>query len=250
MPGSLHAQTAGRTTEHGLSIGAGTTNVFDAYLSPLEYTGSEVRLQRETLRQTTKMDGRLYVQTLLNIHASYTENPAKTTNMYEGLLSWDLNYLYRKDLSPRLSFLGGAALDLNAGAIYNERNSNNPAQAKVSAHLAATGLMQYQFRLFRKESKLRYQATLPLVGGLFSPEYGESYYEIFELKHKGHHVCMATPFNALSLRQTLSLDFPIRKTTVRISYIGDFQQANVNHLKSHVWSNAFMIGYVKSIQLP
>ena len=60
----------------------------------------------------------------------------------------------------------------------------------------------------------------------------------------------ASPFNALSLRQTLSLDFPIRKTTVRISYIGDFQQANVNHLKSHVWSNAFMIGYVKSIQLP
>lgn len=250
MPGRLVAQQAARTTEHALSIGAGLTNAFDAYLSPLEYTGAELRLQRETLRQTTKMDGKLYVQTLLNLHASYSENPAKNANMYEGLLSWDLNYLYKMELSPRLTFLAGGALDLNAGAIYNERNSNNPAQAKVSGHIAATGLFLYQFRLFKKEGLLRYQASVPLMGALFSPEYGESYYEIFGLNHKGHHICLATPFNALSLRQTLSVDFPIKKTTVRVSYIGDFQQANVNNLKSHVWSNAFMIGYVKSFQLP
>jgi len=238
-----------RYTSHGLTFGVGLSNVFDSYLSPLEYTGMEIRVQRETFRQTSFADGRVYVQTLLNAHASSTENTAGNANMYEGLLSWDLSYLYKFRLNDNLSILAGPTLDLNGGAVYNERNSNNPAQAKVSINLAASGMLMYRFHWLHKEFLLRYQATVPFMGAMFTPEYGESYYEIFELKDSGRHLVMTTPFSAPSLRQTLSLDFPLKQTLLRVSYIGDIQQSKVNSLKSHVWSHALLIGFVKNFQL-
>ena len=108
-----------RYTSHGLSIGAGLTNVLDTYLSPLEYTGAEIRLQRETFRETTFAEGNIYVQTLLNAHVSKTDNTAGNGTMYDGLLNWNLNYLYQFRLNERLRVLAGPALDLNGGVIYN-----------------------------------------------------------------------------------------------------------------------------------
>lgn len=247
----LFAQDKGnRYTSHGLTVGVGATSVLDSYLSPLEYKGQEIRLQRETLRKTTLSDGKIYVQTLFNAHVSHTENHTGNGEMIEGLLNWDLSYLYRfPSLTRKLTLLAGPTLELNGGAIYNRRNSNNPAQAKVSAQLAATGMLLYGFHAVKRDFLLRYQATLPLAGVMFSPEYGESYYEIFQLKHGGHHVCLTTPVSAPSMRQTLSLDFPVKNTLVRVSYIGDIQQSQVNHIKSHVWSHAFLLGFVKNFQL-
>ena len=55
--------------------------------------------------------------------------------------------------------------------------------------------------------------------------------------------------NNPSLRQMFTLDFPIRKVTMRVGYICDLQQAKVNHLKYHTYSHDFMIGIVKNFYL-
>lgn len=251
---TLYAQTeqsdnSNRYSSHGLTFGFGITNVFDSYLSPLEYSGQELRIQKETIRQTTLSSGNIFVQNLLTAHVSHSENTSGNGNMYEGLISWNLNYLYKLHGSNRLQFLIGPSFGLNGGAIYNKRNSNNPAQAKVSADIAASAMALYKFHLLKKDFVLRYQLSLPLLGAMFSPEYGESYYEIFELKHSGKHVCLTNPVNAPSLRQQLTLDFTVKNNQIRIGYSGDILQSNVNQIKSHVWSHAIMIGFVKNFQL-
>lgn len=72
---------------------------------------------------------------------------------------------------------------------------------------------------------------------MFSPEYGQSYYEIFSLKHGGKNILFTSLHNQPALRQLLTLDFPVGNMNVRAGYICDIQQAKVNHLKkSHVVS--------------
>ena len=79
-------------------------------------------------------------------------------------------------------------IDLNGGFIYNLRNSNNPAQAKAYGSIDASAMAIYKFKIGNYPLVLRYQANLPLMGLMFSPEYGQSYYEIFSLGHGGKNI--------------------------------------------------------------
>ena len=205
-------------------IGAGHNNTFETYLSPLEYKGPEVRFAYETMRMTRLMDGNVSAQNLLQLHASYTENISQTNHTYGGLVNWSYALHYQFRPAKGLKILFGPMLDLNAGVVYNRRNSNNPAQAKAYGGLGASGMLIWKFRIKNYPMTLRYQANLPLLGAMFSPEFGESYYEIFSLGNGGN-------------------------TVMRVGYVCDLQQAKVNNLKSHTYSHDFMIGVVRNLYL-
>lgn len=249
----LHAQEdslrATRYVMRSVLYGAGVSNVLDTYLSPLEYKGPEVRILRENMRMTRLMNGNVSAQNLLQAHVSYTHNPSKTGYMYAGLLNWSYALHYQFRLSEQLKLLAGPTIDLNGGFVYNTRNSNNPAQAKVYGSLGLSGMAIYKFHIGHYPLVARYQANLPLLGTMFSPEFGQSYYEMFSLGYKGKNVLFTSLHNSPSLRQMITLDFPIRKVTMRVAYVCDLQQAKVNHLKYHTYSHDFMIGFVKNFYL-
>lgn len=251
--GSLLAQedtlSAQRYVMRSTLFGAGHSNVFETYLSPLEYTGPEVRFVHESMRMTRIMGGKVSGQSLFQISASSNENLSKTAEMYAGLVNWSYALHYQFRLNDRLKILFGPMLDLNGGVVYNRRNSNNPAQAKAYGGLGASGMVVYKFRIARYPLTVRYQANLPLAGVMFSPEYGESYYEIFSLGNGGKNVLFTSLHNNPSLRQMLTLDFPVGNTILRAGYVCDIQQAKVNNLKSHAYSHDFMIGFVRNVYL-
>lgn len=252
-PVALSAQEdslkATRYVMRSTMVGAGKSNVFDTYLSPLEYEGPEVRLLHESMRMTRLMEGRVSVQNLLQVHFSYTKNPAKTGEMYSGLANWNIALHYHFPVNDRLKILFGPMLEMNGGVVYNRRNTNNPAQAKAYGSLDASAMLVYKFRIVRYPMVLRYQANLPVAGAMFSPEFGESYYEMFVLHNKGKHVVFTSFHNNPSLRQMLTLDFPVRKLVMRVGYVCDLQQAEVNHLRTHTYSHDFMVGFVKNFYL-
>lgn len=231
-------------------FGIGHSNVFETYLSPLEYTGTEVRFLHESMRMTRLLEGKVSGQSLIQVNASYNKNISQTAEMYAGLVNWSyaLHYQFRMN-DDKLKILVGPMLDLNGGVVYNRRNSNNPAQAKAYGGLGASGMLIYKFRIARYPLTVRYQANLPLLGVMFSPEYGESYYEIFSLGNGGRNVVFTSLHNNPSLRQMVTLDFPIRNVTMRVGYVCDIQQSKVNNLKSHAYSHNFMIGFVRNLYL-
>ena len=231
-------------------FGVGHSNVFETYLSPLEYTGTEVRFLHESMRMTRLLGGKVSGQSLIQVNASYNKNISQTAEMYAGLVNWSyaLHYQFRMN-DDKLKILVGPMLDLNGGVVYNRRNSNNPAQAKAYGGLGASGMLIYKFRIARYPLTVRYQANLPLLGVMFSPEYGESYYENFSLGNGGRNVVFTSLHNNPSLRQMVTLDFPIRNVTMRVGYVCDIQQSKVNNLKSHAYSHDFMIGFVRNLYL-
>lgn len=231
-------------------FGVGHSNVFETYLSPLEYTGTEVRFLHESMRMTRLLGGKVSGQSLIQVNASYNKNISQTAEMYAGLVNWSyaLHYQFRMN-NDKLKILVGPMLDLNGGVVYNRRNSNNPAQAKAYGGLGASGMLIYKFRIARYPLTVRYQANLPLLGVMFSPEYGESYYEIFSLGNGGRNVVFTSLHNNPSLRQMVTLDFPIRNVTMCVGYVCDIQQSKVNNLKSHAYSHNFMIGFVRNLYL-
>lgn len=249
----LHAQEDSlqntRFVMRSTLFGAGFNNVMDTYLSPLEYTGPEVRILHERMRMTRLMNGKVSTQSLFQINASYTENISQTARMYYGLINWSYALHYQFRINKRLKILAGPMLDLNGGVIYNEHNSNNPAQAKAYGNITASAMAIYKFHIKDYPLTLRYQANLPLIGIMFSPEYGESYYEIFSLKNGGKNVVFTSLHNTPSLRQIVTLDFPIRRTIMRVGYLCDIQQSKVNNLKTHSYSHDFMIGFVRNLYL-
>lgn len=239
---------AHRHITRATSYGVGTTNVYDTYLSPQEYKGMEFRLARESMRMTTLFDGNVSLQSLFQVNFSYTGNRADNNHAVSSLASWNYGLHYQFRLTENFKLLAGALLDINGGFIYSMRNSNNPASARAFVNLDASGMAIWRLKIRQRYPlTLRYQLNVPFVGAMFSPHYGQSYYEIFSVQNTKGIIHFTSIHNQPSLRHLLSVDFPIGALLMRLSYVGDFQQSKVNRIETHAYSHALMVGFVKEL---
>lgn len=228
------------------SYGVGATHLYDSYLSPLEYSGLEVRLHQD-LKRPLKSNNRFFKRNIFQAYINYTDNKASTNNTFAGLVSWDFGYSYKLPLNNHLDFSFGALSDLNLGFVYNIRNSNNPASARAYANIVGNVTLDWNFKLFKKNFTLSSQTYLPLIGARFSPHYGQSYYEIFTLNNNSGIVKFTSLVNQPAFRQQISLDVPIGQSIVRFSYYADIDQSKLNLIETHNYSHVFMVGFVKKI---
>lgn len=232
---------------HSTMIGVGAANVLDTYLSPYNYTGPEVRVIRETERMTKLCRGRVSNQILIDVNASYLENRSETAHEWAGGIRYSMGWHYHFVPVGRLALRGGLLASGYLGGVYNTRNGNNPAQAKADVMVDLSAIALYRLPVAHSEVVLRYQLNVPFLGMAFSPNYGQSYYEIFSLGNYDRNVVFAFPGNMPSMRHLFTADIPVRhgKTILRVGYSGQFNQASFNHLRYHSYSHNFMFGFVK-----
>ena len=228
-----------RLTSHAWTVGVGRTNRLDTYLSPLEYAGPELHVVRETMRPTRWLGGRLTTQTLVTGGVAYTHSPTDDGKAWSAQVDACLGYHYNWTPVPGLLLMAGAQLAGGLGGQYHTRNGNNPAQARLDVALNASVAAVYRFLLMRKWFTVRLQLDAPVV----------SYYEIFSLGHYDRNVRFTYPGNAPTLRGLLTLDVPVATAVVRLGYLADIRQSDVNHLKRHAWSHAFLVGCVKHFSI-
>lgn len=230
------------------SYGIGVANVFDNYLSPQAYKGTELRISRESIHATKWAPETWKTQTYFQGYVDYTSNRADNNNTVAGIANW--NYGLHRLIIQTSNFqvLAGGVADLNGGFIYNMRGGNNPANVRVHSNLDASVRLLWHTHIKRFPFLLRYQLNVPLVGLMFSPHYGQSYYEIFSLGNDKGVVKATTPLSQPTLRSLLSVDFQIKKTTLRVGYVCDLQQAKLNGLKSHLYAHTLMVGFVKHLK--
>lgn len=231
-------------------LGIGAVNTLDTYLSPEEYTGTELRYISHSVRENgTKLSRELVHQAQILSVRNRRENNNELGGFYNFQYNWQYTLGQWNVGEGELRLKVGGGVDTRLGFLYNMRNSNNPAQAYGQVNIAPNAVAAYRFRLRNLPFQLRYEVQVPLLGLAFSPNYGQSYYEIFTRDNYDHNLVITSPVSAPSLRQQLTLDFTVRHTTFRIGYLGDYQQAKINQLRQHVWSNLLVLGIVRKFSI-
>lgn len=250
----------GKAMAQSYQLGIGVTNVLDTYLTQEKFQGKgftfltineyikhpSVSRDQQAAVPDGSPSGSYRWSTIWQnqINFSMVEDRAKKGTELEGCYNLYLGRYYAWHLlDGNLKLQAGGMADLGMGFIYNTRNMNNPAQARAALQLRPSGIATYYFKKF----SFRYELDLPLVGVAFSPNYGQSYYEIFSLGNYDHNVVPTTFVSAPSFRQQFTASWRFcRSAAVTVGYLGDYQQLQVNNLKQHVYTHRFMFGVKRS----
>lgn len=250
---SVMAQERESATMFGVS---GVTQ-WDTYLSNERYHGGGLTVASQISRPTHWMQRRLYVQHLTQGSLAIAEPRSDKHKTINGFFHWQVGWMYHF-LASQESGAESGGWEMNAGAgvqtrlgfVYNTLGGNNPASARAAVNLIAMGQVRRHFELWRKPFMATLQADVPLTGLFFTPDYGQSYYEIFSRGNYDHNIVPTTFVATPNLRHMLSIDYGVsRSTTLRLSYLGDYQQAKVNNLKSHIYHHRVMIGIVRTLRV-
>lgn len=229
-------------TERSGMLAVGHTSILDTYLSQETFQGTEIRYTAQSLRQRTnsKISRESSHHLLLSSAGTRGNNKSLLTAMYNFKIGWYHGWeLEGYDINVRI---GGLA-DGTLGGSYNTRNSNNPAQARISLSVNPAIRTMWKFHVWKYPFKLNYEVSMPLIGLAFSPNYGQSYYEIFSEGNYDHNIVVVTPFKAPQLYQRLTLDFKLWRTTLSFGYMGDLRQMEANSLKYHQYTHAIVLGW-------
>ena len=156
-------------------------NINDPYLSPLEYSGIGLNYNFENSRFLTPENNLLSRQNKLNLEGGILLNPQlSAAMMYLGLnYGWGLQYHFR--IEKKIQVLAGGLLDVDLGFKYLDRNINNPVNVDLATNLNLTTLAKYDIQLRKKMIQLQLEIQTPVIGFMFVPLDGASYYEMFQL---------------------------------------------------------------------
>ena len=226
-------------------IGVGSSRILDTYINQEKYSGPGFTYLY--IKERAKTDRRWNSIIEHEIDLSTTKDRSKDNQMMEGnyYLYWGL-YRHWQLFDDRLLVQAGGLANANLGFLYDTTSSNNPAQGRLSLNIMPSAVANYRFPLFGQQFALRYELNVPLIGVMFSPNYGQSYYEIFNRGNYDHNIVPTTFVSAPTFRQMLSIDWHAsEKWSLRVGYLGNYQQAQVNNLKQHVYAHRVMIGIVR-----
>lgn len=233
-----------RPVTSAFSLEVGAAHLADTYLTPLKYSGWHLGIAYSRA-QCMAFDSRWQLDWSVGANFDNVQNPARNATMYSA------------DITPQIAMLRtwrnvgykgvkvgiGPALRARAGVLYLSRNGNNPAAAKGEITLGAQGFANRRFKIGRLPVTAFYQATLPVIGAFFTPDYGQLYYEIY-LGERNGLVRPAVWTQYFSLDQWAGLDLHLGGNSLRLAYHGDITSTKVNGIVYRNVRHSFAIGVV------
>lgn len=225
------------------SLTIGRMKTLSTYLSPQHFYGTIYGVSGHWSKampfnpQITIMDFDTYVSmgTLFN--------KASTASMVTLIADFSWGMSWRTNPLKNLQVSAGGIIDLETGALYLTRNSNNPVTALASLRLGISGSVSYHFNIGKLPILLQDRLSLPLGSIFFSPQYGETYYEISLGNYSGiiHAGWWGSDFK-IDNKLAAILDFG--RTALEIGYRFYFTNQHACSLTTRRVTNLFTIGVI------
>ena len=245
----LYVLTASAQSQRSHMLGFGPTRILDTYISQEKFSGAGFTYLY--IYEGRKPEKRWQNTIEHELDLSKSRDRGDNTSMLEGNynLYWSrLASLVKPSSSTDFHLQAGFTANANLGFLYDMTTSNNPAQARLALNIMPSAVATYGFPIKQQHFSLRYELNLPLVGIMFSPNYGQSYYEIFTQGNYDRNIVPTTFVSAPTFRQTLTLDWLLsEKWALRIGYLGNYQQADINHLKQHIYTHRVLLGFTRCL---
>jgi len=198
------------------TLGYSVTDFIDPYLSPLTYSGSGIGYNFQSQRFLSIENTRISKFQKLSLLAGKAYNPPHTASMsYFGVnYGWGM----RCHLQPinRFRVQLGGLWDLDFMFKYLARNVNNPVNVDLGTNLNVSGSATYDISLFRKNMKLKLDVKSPVLGCMFVPYSGASYYEMFGLGNLDNILHFSSLHNKRGVDANLMLEIQLRSTVWRV----------------------------------
>ena len=153
-----------------------------------------------------------------NLVVGIALNPSNSASMiYTGLnYSCGLHYHFRP--IKNLQLLTGGLLDFDCGFKYLERNVNNPINVDLSTNINLSGFAMYNIYFMRRNMSFQMSVQSPILGCMFVPMGGASYYELFELGNLSGTTHFSSLHNKQGIHGTLTVDIPFNKCVWRFGF--------------------------------
>lgn len=220
----------------------GGAQLKDTYLSIIPYKGVDMGVGFERFRTSRFREHKWSIRHVLEMQYATVLNRARNTSMMSMMLDYEFSFYRRYEFPCGVKLFAGGDFTVDAGTVYNPHNGNNPASAKASVNLGIAGMVMYKLQIRNYPINIRYSLSVPAIGMFFCPQFGESYYELFYLGNRRDWLHFGSFANQMFITNLVTLDFPVRRRSVRIGYEGKFRSIHENYLVYQYYSNSFIIG--------
>lgn len=229
------------TGSYALEIGE--SRALSTYLSPLRYKGKVFAASGEWMKAFQKRPESWIMRFDASGQWLSMLNPAGTASMLGAQFHFGWGMSWRKELIEGLQIAAGPGISSNGGLLYLARNGNNPVAANASFGLTLNASLSYRMKIGKLPLVISDRASLPSLEGFFSPEYGETYYEIYLGNHKGLAHC-GWWGNHFGIDNLLSVDLDFGRTAMRIGYHYSLTSSYVCDINSRLQTHTFVIGVI------
>lgn len=226
-----------------LEVGGG--HALSTYLSPIAYVGPDYGLEGRWRKRMPFDPHRWEMEFRGGVGIMFGHNPSHNANLYNLRmnLSWGMERMWRfSDVAGgKWNLGGGGAAALRFGTLWLPRNGNNPVALRASAGLDLTVSAVREWTLAGHRFAVADRCQLPTFSIFFSPEYGETYYEIYLGNRKGlaHSGWWGNKFGINNL---LSAEMQFGKRSLLVGWRLEIDTDHVNNLDTQLWRNAAVVG--------
>jgi len=230
-----------------VSIGLGMAQVRNTYLTPLLYSGTEISVGYDRVRQWKRLNNWSSAQ-LLDGRFTSGDDRGEHSGNWSGRLRYRYAAHYKWQLPYALTLMAGPYLGADTGFDYNLKmgSSNNPATARLALNSGLSLMGTFPYTLLHRHSLATLQIQAPFLGYALMPEYGSSYYETFYLDNTAHLHHFTSLHNQQDLDVRLTSDIPLFRNhggALRLGIAYHIETMDINQTVTRYSSLQAVIGW-------